>query len=323
MYAQLRTLITGIAGQDGSYLAEQLLASGKRVVGVVRSSTSLHNIAPIRDQIELVVGDITDPGVLATTVERESPDEIYHLASASSVGRSWSEPSQVLQSETLGTLNLLDAVRKGAPLARVVLASSGEIFDHDAPGARNEASAIAPGSPYAVGKAASLWLARCYRDAWNLRVSAAILFTHESPRRPETFLWRKISLGVTAILLGRSRELRLGNLDIRRDWGSAEEYMRALQLMAGKSEPSDFVIGTGRALSVREVCELAFDQAGLDYRDHVVSDQALFRPRDPAVMLSDPRRAREKLGWTAEKSPEELMREMLAVDRARLQAAPE
>ncbi|MGQ0764089.1 MAG: GDP-mannose 4,6-dehydratase [Gemmatimonadota bacterium] len=322
MSVQLRTLITGIAGQDGSYLAEQLLTSGKRVVGVVRGSTSLHNIVAIRDNIELVIGDITEPSVLGAAVARETPDEIYHLASVSSVGRSWDEPAQVLHSETLGTLNLLEAVRKAAPLARVILASSGEIFDHDAPGPRNESSVMAPSSPYAVGKASSLWLARCYRDAWHLRVSAAILFTHESPRRPLSFLWRKISQGVTNIVLGRARELRLGNLDIRRDWGSAEEYMRALQLMAGKPAPSDYVIGTGRALSVREVCELAFNEVGLDYRDYVISDPALYRPRDPAVMLSDPRRAREKLGWVAEKSPHELMREMLAVDRARLQEPP-
>lgn len=316
-------LITGIAGQDGSYLAEQLLARGYRTCGIVRSldATALERISPIRDRLELQVGDVTDADTVHRVVSQCQPDEIYHLASASSVARSWEQPGEVLRCESRGTLHLLEAIRRAVPGARAVIASSAEVFDFSDPAPRRESSPIGPGSPYGVAKAASLWLARCYRTAYGLRVSCALLFPHESPRRPRHFLSRKISLAVAAIAAGRGGELRLGNLDARRDWGAAEQYTEALWLMAQERHPDDYVIGTGRPHSVRDLCEMAFGVAGLDYRDHVVSDPALFRPSDPPVMVADPARIRDRLGWTATRPLRSVIEQMVATDGGHLRAA--
>jgi GDPmannose 4,6-dehydratase len=317
-------LITGIAGQDGSLLAEQLLRRGYRTCGVVRSfdPAAVERIASIRDRLELHLGDVAAPDVLRDVLATCQPDEIYHLASASSVGRSWADPARVLQNEAGATARLLEALRLATPRARVVLACSAEVFDYSDATPKNETSPLGPSNPYGVAKVAALWLARCYRSSYSLHISSALLFAHESTRRSPSFLSRKVTRAVAAIAAGRrTGKLPVGNLDLQRDWGAAEEYTEGLWRMAQEATPGDYVLGTGRTHSVRDLCEMAFSVVGLDYRDHVVSDPELFRPADPPLMVADPRLARERLGWVATRSLRSVVEEMVRHDREHLSSA--
>lgn len=305
-------LITGITGQDGSYLAELLLGNGYRVIGIARGVPAAAVSIP---NVEYRAGDVSQPGVIARLIREVAPDEIYHLASESSVTRMWDDASATTGSVAAVTY-LLDAARH-APSVRVLLASSSEIFGVPVTVPQNEDTPPAPLSPYGAAKAFALWMGRAYRRTYSLAVSSAILFNHESPRRPATFVTRKITRGIADIVAGRATELHLGNLDARRDWGFAGDYAGAMWRMLQVDPPDDFVIGTGVSHSVREFCEIAFSAAGLDYRDHVVSDSALLRPVDAQTLVADPAKARERLGWSATTDFESMVRAMVAADLER------
>jgi GDPmannose 4,6-dehydratase len=295
-------LITGVAGQDGSYLAEFLLSRGYRVIGLTRDAGAARArpYGYALREVELVEGALLDDAVrLADVFWRFRPDEIYHLAGPSRVATSWEDPAGTQAAITGGTGALLEAVREAAPSARCFNAGSCEMFspeDH----AQDESAPRRPESPYGRAKLEAFELARRAREERGLHVSSGILFNHESPRRGAPFVTRRIARGAAAIARGHAQSLRLGNLDVRRDWGFAGDFVRAMWLMLQQSEPDDLVIGTGVAHSVAEFCEAAFGVVGLSWTDHVVSDPALFRPSDPPLRLADPARARVRLGWTPE-----------------------
>jgi GDPmannose 4,6-dehydratase len=287
-------LITGITGQDGSYLAELLRSKGYYVVGVSRHTPEARQAIA---GVEYRTGDVSQPAVVEGLIREITPDEIYHLASESTVARMWEDPAAA-SGATAAVALLLDAVRRG-PASRVLLASSSEIYGMPQSTPQNEDTPTAPVSPYGATKAFAIWMGRAYRTTYRTGVSSAILFNHESPRRPATFVTRKITRGVADIVAGRATELRLGDLDARRDWGFAGDYVDAMWRMLQAPEPEDFVIGTGVSHSVREFCEVAFSAVDLDYRDYVVQDAALMRPADARTLVADPSRARDRLGWSA------------------------
>lgn len=292
-------LVTGITGQDGSYLAELLLARGYRVVGTTRATGTADTwrIRHLLSRVELLALDLRDGAAVRGVVARIAPHEVYHLAAASRVDRSWERPMESLEANAGSTVHLMDAVRHEAPRARMVVASSCEIFGRPEQAPQSECTPIRPASPYGVSKAAAYWLAANYRDSHGLHVASAILYNHESPRRGEAFVTRKISMGVARIACGQATTLTLGNLDGRRDWGFAGDYMDALWRMQQLEAPCDLVVGSGVAHSVRDFCERAFAVAGLDYRAHVVSDDGLLRPVDATTLVADASLARERLEW--------------------------
>jgi GDPmannose 4,6-dehydratase len=305
-------LITGVTGQDGRYLADLLLTAGYQVIGCSRRTPD----EPLGGGVEFHACDVRDADALADLVRRATPDEIYHLAADSSVQGSWADPEGAEHALVEGTRVLLDAARL-APNARIVLAGSSEIFAGARESPQRETTPVAPISPYGRGKAASRALAeRQRRDGQH--VSVAILYNHESPRRPPRFITRKVTIGVARIALGLDQELRLGNLDARRDWGFAGDYVDALWRMARADSPDDYVIGTGVSRSVRELCAVAFAAAGLDAGTRVVSDPTLVRAVDAASMVADPSRARERLGWAPRTAFETMIGDMVAADLARL-----
>jgi GDPmannose 4,6-dehydratase len=293
-------LITGITGQDGSYLAEHLLAKGYRVVGVVRrsSTTPYERIAHLVDKIELVSADLLDQTSLTDVVEATSPHEIYNLAAQSFVQTSWQQPVLTGEFTALGVTRMLEALRKAAPNARFYQASSSEQFGKVVETPQHEDTPFYPRSPYGVAKLYGHWITVNYRESFNLFAVSGILFNHESPRRGLEFVTRKISDAVARIKMGLQQEVRLGNLDARRDWGFAGDYVDAMWRMLQQDTPNDFVIGTGETFSVRDFCKAAFDVVGLDYQDYVVQDEKFFRPAEVDLLVSDPTRARTKLGWT-------------------------
>lgn len=311
-------LVTGISGQDGSYLAELLLARGYRVVGTTRhrGPEAPWRLASIRDALELREVDLSDAGAVAQLVAEVAPHEIYHLAAASRVDASWRHPTEALVANAGSTANLLLALRAECASARLVVASSCEIFGQPEQGPQSERTALAPASPYGVSKAAAYWLTTNFRESHGLHVASAILFNHESPRRSPDFVTRKITQAVARIAAGQQSELVLGNLEGRRDWGFAGDYMVALWQMLQLDRPRDLVIGTGRSHSVREFCERAFAHAGLDYRAHVVAERALFRPVDTTSLVADARLAETLLGWTPRVSFEALVEMMVSADLA-------
>ena len=293
-------LITGITGQDGSYLAELLLAKGYHVVGVVRrsSTTPYERIAHLVDKVELVSADLLDQTSLTDVVEATKPQEIYNLAAQSFVQTSWQQPVLTGEFTALGVTRMLEAVRKAAPDARFYQASSSEQFGKVVETPQHEDTPFYPRSPYGVAKLYGHWITVNYRESFNLFAVSGILFNHESPRRGLEFVTRKISDAVARIKLGLQHEVRLGNLDARRDWGFAGDYVDAMWRMLQQDTPCDFVIGTGETFAVRDFCKAAFDVVGLDYREFVVQDEKFFRPAEVDLLVSDPTRARSELGWT-------------------------
>lgn len=318
--ARRTALVTGISGQDGSYLAELLLSHGYRVVGMSRRGASGDHwrIAHLLPHVELVAVDLRDAPAVQEVVERLAPHEVYHLAAASRVDTSWERPMEALIANAGSTVNLMEAVRRSAPAARMVVASSCEIFGRPERWPQSEETPIAPVSPYGVSKAAAYWLACNYRESHALHVSSAILYNHESPRRGPEFVTRKISRAAARIAAGLERTLTLGNLEGRRDWGFAGDYVDAMWRMMQLDRPRDLVVGTGASHSVREFCECAFGAVGLDYRQHVVADESLFRPVDTTSLVADARLARELLGWRPRVAFKALVEMMVSADLERV-----
>ena len=303
-------LITGITGQDGFYLANLLRGEGHEVWGLTRSGTLPPDLAFVRPTPP---GDMRDQASIKRAIKVAAPDEIYHLAAQSSVAASWSDPTHTGEVTGLGTARLLDAVGQIAPKARIFLASSSEIFGLPDTAPQNESTPIRPVSPYGAAKAYSHHLASVYRRH-GLYVAAGILYNHESPRRAESFVTRKITQGAVSIARGERSELRLGNLEARRDWGFAGDYVRAMHLMLQQPEPGDYVIATGETHSVRDFCEVAFARVGLDYQAYVVSDPAYWRPAEPIPLVGDFSRAQNTLGWAPSVSFDELVNLLVAAD---------
>ena len=316
-------LITGITGQDGSYLAELLLAKGYRVVGVVRrsSTTPYERIAHLVDRVELVSADLLDQTSLTDVVQETQPDEIYNLAAQSFVQTSWTQPVLTGEFTALGVTRMLEAMRKAAPKSRFYQASSSEQFGKVIETPQRESTPFYPRSPYGVAKVYGHWITVNYRESFNLFAVSGILFNHESPRRGLEFVTRKITDSVARIKLGLQHELRLGNLEARRDWGFAGDYVDAMWRMLQLDEPDDFVIGTGQTYSVRDFCIAAFGAVDLDYLEYVKQDEKFFRPAEVDLLVADPSKAEQKLGWTPKVAFAELVSMMVAADLARYERA--
>jgi len=314
--ARKRALITGITGQDGSYLAEFLLEQGYDVIGMIRRSSTVNfeRIRHIQDRVTLTPGDLLDEVSLIHMLREHRPTEVYNLAAQSFVQTSFSQPVFTGEVTALGVTRLLDAIRIVDPDIRFYQASSSEMFGKVVETPQRETTPFYPRSPYGVAKVYGHWITVNYRESYGMHASSGILFNHESPRRGLEFVTRKISHGVARIALGLDRELRLGNLDAQRDWGYAGDYVRAMWLMLQQDQPGDYVVATGQTHSVRRFCELAFACAGLDYRNYVVVDERFFRPAEVDLLVGDPSRAREKLGWKPEVSFEQLVEMMVEAD---------
>jgi GDPmannose 4,6-dehydratase len=312
-------LVTGITGQDGSYLAELLLEKGYRVVGVVRrsSTTPYERIAHLVDRVELVSADLLDQTSLTDAVGEFAPDEIYNLAAQSFVQTSWSQPVLTCEFTGLGVTRMLEAMKKAAPKARFYQASSSEMFGKVVESPQTESTPFYPRSPYGVAKVYGHWITVNYRESFNLYAVSGILFNHESPRRGLEFVTRKVTDAAARIKLGLLKEVRLGNLDSRRDWGFAGDYVDAMWRMLQLDEPDDFVIGTGHTCSVRDLCDAAFSHLGLDYREFVKQDPKYFRPAEVDLLVADPGRAKEKLGWEPKVTFNELVAMMVEADLER------
>lgn len=317
---QPRALITGITGQDGSYLAELLLERGYEVHGVVRRVAledpehRLSRIHPIRSRLDLHAASLESYASIHQVVAAVKPDECYHLAAQSFVSYSFDDEFSTLNANINGTHYLLAAVKNLAPQCRFYFAGSSEMFGKAEEMPQNERTRFHPRSTYGISKVAGFDLTRNYREAYGLHASSGILFNHESPRRGYEFVTRKITSGVARIRCGKSSELRLGNLDAKRDWGHAREYVEAMWRMLQQPEPDDYVIATGETHSVREFVELAFSHAGLDYQKYVAPDPDLYRPAEVTVLLGDSSKARRTLGWSHRIGFEELVKEMVEAD---------
>jgi GDPmannose 4,6-dehydratase len=311
-----KALVTGVTGQDGSYLAELLLEKGYEVHGLVRRSSSFNTwrIDHVRDRLTLHYGDLVDQNSLVRTLEAVEPDEIYNLAAQSHVKVSFEMPEYTTDVTAIGVLRVLDAARDLGLKTRLYQAGSSEMFGLVQETPQTETTPFHPRSPYAVSKVFGHWMAVNYRESYDLHVSNGILFNHESPRRGENFVTRKITMGVAAIKQGRQKELRLGNLDAKRDWGFAGDYVEAMWRMLQQEEPGDYVIATGETHSVREFCEEAFSHAGLDWQEHVKVDPKYFRPAEVDLLLGDASKARGVLGWEPKVTFRELARMMVDAD---------
>ena len=322
MSVKKQALITGITGQDGSFLAELLLQKGYEVHGMVRrlSSENYSRIESIRDRLHLHTGDLLDERSLVSVLRASQPDEIYNLAAMSFVPTSWSQPTLTAEFTALGVMRILEAIREVCPQARLYQASSSEMFGKVRETPQNEQTPFYPRSPYGVSKAFGHFITVNYRESYDLFACSGILFNHESERRGLEFVSRKISHRVAAIKLGMAQEIRLGNLDARRDWGYAPDYVEAMWLMLQQQEPEDFVVGTGVDHSVRELVEIAFDHAGLDPAEHVVQDPELLRPAEVDRLVAERSRAREALGWEPKTDFEQMVRLMVDADVRRLEA---
>jgi len=313
-----KALITGITGQDGSYLAELLLEKGYEVHGLVRRSSSFNTwrIDHVRDRLALHYGDLVDQNSLARTLETIEPQEVYNLAAQSHVKVSFEMPEYTTDVTGLGVLRLLDAVRELGLPVRVYQAGSSEMYGLVQETPQTERTPFHPRSPYAISKVFGHWMAVNYREGYGLHVSNGILFNHESPRRGENFVTRKITMGVAAIKQGKAKELRLGNLDAKRDWGFAKDYVEAMWLMLQQPQPDDYVVATGETHSVRDFLEEAFASVGLAWKDFVKVDPKYFRPAEVDVLLGDSTKARRVLGWKPKVGFKELVRLMVEADLA-------
>jgi GDPmannose 4,6-dehydratase len=317
-------LITGITGQDGSYLAEFLLEKGYRVVGMTRRSStdSMQRIEHLGDRIELLQGDVLDQASLVAAIQAARPTEVYNLAAMSFVPTSWNQPVLTGEFTGLGVTRMLEAVRQVDLSIKFYQASSSEMFGKVREIPQNELTPFHPRSPYGVAKAYGHFLTVNYRESFGIFAVSGILFNHESPRRGLEFVTRKVSDGVARISLGMSKELRMGNLDSRRDWGFAGDYVRAMWAMLQQPVACDYVIATGIDHSVRDVCRIAFERVGLDYEKYVVLDEHLLRPAEVDHLLGDPTKARQELGWQPTVNFEELICMMVDSDLERLSNQP-
>jgi GDPmannose 4,6-dehydratase len=327
-----RALITGITGQDGSYLAEDLLDQGYDVWGLVRGQANprVSRVRKLLQDVQLVRGDLLDQGSLISAVERVQPDEVYNLGAISFVPMSWEQAELTAEVTGMGVLRMLEAIRvcsgitasrsSGSGQIRFYQASSSEMFGQVRETPQNERTPFHPRSPYGVAKAYGHFLTQNYRESYGMFAVSGILFNHESPRRGAEFVTRKVTLGVARIKLGLASELRLGNLEARRDWGYAGDYVKAMRLMLHAETPEDYVIGTGHTQSVRELVAAAFEAAGLDWEQYVVGDQALHRPAEVDLLCADPKKARVQLGWEPTVAFEELVAMMVESDLRLLSA---
>ncbi|MTT30900.1 GDP-mannose 4,6-dehydratase [Terrilactibacillus sp. BCM23-1] len=306
-------LITGITGQDGSYLAEFLLEKGYKVYGLKRRSAipNLENIHHIIDKVTLIPGDLLDLSSLIQAIKLANPDEVYNLAAQSFVAESWPEAIYTSKATGLGVINMLEAIRLTKPDIRFYQASSSEMFGKVVEIPQKETTPFYPRSPYAAAKVYGHWITVNYRESYHMFACSGILFNHESPRRGMEFVTRKVTNAVAKIKLGLQDELKLGNLDAKRDWGFAGDYVKAMWLMLQQEKPDDFVVATGETHSVRELVEIAFRYVGLDWKNYVVQDPALFRPAEVDILLGDPKKAKEQLGWKPEVSFEQLIHMMV------------
>ncbi|MGW0809550.1 GDP-mannose 4,6-dehydratase [Nonomuraea sp. NPDC002799] len=337
-----RALITGITGQDGSYLAEHLLGEGYEVWGLVRGQANprVSRMRRLLSDVQVVRGDLLDQGSLISAVERVQPDEVYNLGAISFVPMSWEQAELTAEVTGMGVLRMLEAIRvcSGASRGggagtsrglgasgqiRFYQASSSEMFGQVSETPQNESTAFHPRSPYGVAKAYGHFLTQNYRESYGMFAVSGILFNHESPRRGTEFVTRKVTLGVARIKLGLATELRLGNMEARRDWGFAGDYVKAMHLMLRAGNPEDYVIGTGRMKSVRDLVEAAFTAAGLDWEQYVVTDQALHRPAEVDLLCADPKKARTQLAWEPKVSFDELVSMMVDADLRLLSDGPD
>ncbi len=319
-----RALITGITGQDGAYLAQFLLEKGYEVFGVIRRSSHRgvedHRLRwlGVADRVTLLDGDLADVSSLVRIVKEVAPDEIYNLAAQSFVASSWRQPILTANITAVGVTNMLEALRAEKPDARFYQASSSEMYGLIQETHQNEKTPFYPRSPYAVAKLYGHWITVNYRESFGFHASSGILFNHESPLRGVEFVTRKVTDAVARIKLGATTELRLGNIDAKRDWGHARDYVRAMWLMLQQDKPDDYVVATGRTTTVRDMCKIAFEHVGLDMDKYVIIDQAFYRPAEVDVLLGDPAKATAKLGWKAEISLEAMITEMVDADLERV-----
>lgn len=311
-----KALITGVTGQDGSYLAELLLKKGYEVHGIIRRSSSFNTarVDHIFDQLRLHHGDLTDASNIARLLHRVAPDEIYHLGAQSHVRVSFDTPEFTGDVTGLGTVRLLEAIRESGAKPRFYQASSSEMFGKVQEVPQRETTPFYPRSPYGCAKVFAFWTTVNYRESYNIHASNGILFNHESPRRGETFVTRKITRAVAEIRRGKRKELRLGNLDAKRDWGYAKEYVEAMWLMLQQDRPDDYVIATGETHSVREFLEEAFSLVQLDWRDYVVIDPKYFRPTEVDLLIGDPSKAERQLGWKPKTTFKQLVKLMVKAE---------
>lgn len=319
-----KALITGITGQDGAYLSQFLIDKGYDVYGIVRRSSHRgvddHRLRwlGVADKVTLIDGDLADLSSLIRILRQVRPSEIYNLAAQSFVASSWQQPTLTANVTAVGVLNVLEAMRAECPESRFYQASSSEMFGLIQEAAQSEKTPFYPRSPYAVAKLFGHWTTVNYRESFGLHASSGILFNHESPLRGIEFVTRKVTDGVARISMGLSRELRLGNIDAKRDWGHARDYVRAMWLMLQQGKPDDYVVATGRTTSVREMCRIAFRHVGLNMEDYLVIDPKLFRPAEVDVLLGNPRKAQDVLGFVAETTLEQMIVEMVEADMQRL-----
>jgi GDPmannose 4,6-dehydratase len=319
-----RALITGVTGQDGAYLAALLLEKGYEVHGLVRRSSSADVIdaklrwLKIQNDVKFIDGNLLDLSSLIRAMRDVKPDEVYNLGAQSFVKSSWSQPLLTGQVTGLGAANVLEAVRLDAPQARFYQASSSEMYGLIQEPVQSETTPFYPRSPYAVAKVFAHGMTVNYRESFGLHASNGILFNHESPVRGIEFVTRKVTDGVARIKHGQQKELRLGNIDAKRDWGHSKDFVRAMWLMLQQDVADDYVIATGRTTTVRDMCRIAFDHVGLNIDDHLVIDPALFRPAEVDLLLGNPAKAQAKFGWKADISLEEMIREMVEADLKRV-----
>lgn len=325
MEMEKNALITGITGQDGAYLAQFLLEKGYSVYGLLarRSTPTTWRLEylNILDRVNLIEGDLTDMGAVVRALKESRADEVYNLGAQSFVATSWRQPLLTATATGLGALNILEAIRLTSPETKFYQASTSEMFggmkEHPI---QSETTPFHPRSPYGVAKLFAHWSTINYRESYNLFGCCGILFNHESPLRGIEFVTRKVSDAVARIKLGKQKELRLGNIDAKRDWGFAGDYVKAMYLMLQKDNPDTYVIATGRTTTVRDMCRIAFEYVGLNYEDYVVIDPKFYRPAEVDLLLGDPTKAKRELGWEPETSLEELMAMMLDADLKRVRA---
>ncbi len=317
-----KALITGITGQDGAYLAKFLLDKGYHVAGLLprRSSHALWRLEylNIADEVEYQDGDVLDLSSLIRAIKRIKPGEVYHLAAQSFVGSSWEQPILTAQVNSMGVLHMLEAIREVDPGIKMYQASSSEMFGMIQEPQQSETTPFYPRSPYAVSKLFGYWMTKNYRESFQMFTCNGILFNHESPLRGLEFVTRKVTYAVARIASGLQKELRLGNLQAKRDWGFAGDYVEAMWLMLQQPDPDDYVIATGRSRTVEEMCKIAFDCVGLNYQDYVLVDPRLFRPAEVDELLGNPAKAKEKLGWSPKIGLEELIHMMVEADLQRV-----
>jgi len=316
-------LITGITGQDGAYLARFLLEKGYRVFGLIarRGTDTLWRLRElgIEQRVELINGDLTDLSSLIRAMEKSQAGEVYNLGAQSFVATSWEQPLLTAQVTGVSVTNMLEAIRTVNPKARFYQASTSEMFGLIQAEKQDEATPFYPRSPYGVAKLYGHWMTINYRESFNIHASSGILFNHESPLRGIEFVTRKVTDAVARIKQGKQKELRLGNIDSKRDWGFAGDYVEAMWLMLQQERPDDYVIATGRTTTVRDMCRIAFAHAGMNHEDHLVIDPQFFRPAEVDILLGNPAKAKAKLGWQAQTSLEALITMMVDADMRRVE----